>query len=323
VTVERLEVSAAVSVPWYPTPLRLAAWITIPERLTDPDLHLLIPGATYDHRYWDWPGASTRYSFVEAMAARGRATIAIDRLGTGASSRPDGARVDIGLHVRSLVQLMDVAESEGFGGHRFARFVLVGHSLGSIVAAATAVEGPARIRASVLTGVVAPSGAGGASAGVAAAFAPSDPGSPVTTPWIRAEDHPGLASKGLPPGYLTTRPGSRAEMFYRLARTDPDVVRRDEELQDTMTSGEVRSLVEVAESSRWPQCPTLVVVGQYDGVMYDALKDADISRRVDRRRSSNPDNVEIVIMPDTGHNLALHNNAPDTNETIAAWLSKH
>jgi pimeloyl-ACP methyl ester carboxylesterase len=47
-----------------------------------------IPGGTYNHRYWDLQVAGESYSFAEHMTTRGYEVVAIDNLGTGASSRP-------------------------------------------------------------------------------------------------------------------------------------------------------------------------------------------------------------------------------------------
>jgi hypothetical protein len=32
-----------------------AAWLTLPGELRRSELQVLVPGAGYDHRYWDWP----------------------------------------------------------------------------------------------------------------------------------------------------------------------------------------------------------------------------------------------------------------------------
>ena len=46
-----------------------------------------IPGGTYDHHYWDLEVPGGGYSFASDMTRRGYAVVAIDNLGTGASTR--------------------------------------------------------------------------------------------------------------------------------------------------------------------------------------------------------------------------------------------
>src|SRR5215470_14436202 len=59
-------------------------------------IQVLVHGATYDHNIWDWPFQPERYSYVQAVTAAGYATLNMDRLGHGRSSRvPDGALLDL------------------------------------------------------------------------------------------------------------------------------------------------------------------------------------------------------------------------------------
>jgi hypothetical protein len=54
---------------------------------------VLVPGLTYGASYWNFPVDPARYSYVRAATAAGYATLAIDRLGTGASDHPPAAQV--------------------------------------------------------------------------------------------------------------------------------------------------------------------------------------------------------------------------------------
>src|SRR3974390_64590 len=47
-----------------------------------------IPGGTYTPRYWDLDVVGGGFSFAEELTSRGYFVVAIDNLGTGASSRP-------------------------------------------------------------------------------------------------------------------------------------------------------------------------------------------------------------------------------------------
>jgi pimeloyl-ACP methyl ester carboxylesterase len=52
---------------------------------------LLVPGATYTAAYWDLPASLGLFSFRGALNDAGYATLAVDRLGSGRSSRPASA----------------------------------------------------------------------------------------------------------------------------------------------------------------------------------------------------------------------------------------
>lgn len=56
-------------------------------------LQILVPGATYDRSYWDFPGFDGRYSYVAHATRAGQATLAIDPIGVGKSSLPVGWQV--------------------------------------------------------------------------------------------------------------------------------------------------------------------------------------------------------------------------------------
>src|SRR5689334_14888823 len=51
-------------------------------------IQVLIHGGTYDHNYWDFPYQPETYSYVRELTNAGYATLNIDRLGVGESSRP-------------------------------------------------------------------------------------------------------------------------------------------------------------------------------------------------------------------------------------------
>ena len=62
--------------------------LRIPEGGSD-TVQVLLPGLTYDRRYWNAPG---KYDYAAHMLAAGYAVLLLDRLGTGGSSRPPAAR---------------------------------------------------------------------------------------------------------------------------------------------------------------------------------------------------------------------------------------
>src|SRR5690242_1075494 len=72
-------------------------------------LQVAVHGATYDHRYWDFPSTGGRdYSYVAYMVEHGYAVLAVDCLAAGESDRPDGDFLTLRELGSSLKQLVAV-----------------------------------------------------------------------------------------------------------------------------------------------------------------------------------------------------------------------
>jgi pimeloyl-ACP methyl ester carboxylesterase len=97
-------------------------------------LQVLVHGGTYNHNYWDVPTINGRsYSYARFMAEEGYALLAIDQLGTGESSKPDGDFVTLNETALSLHQVLGQMRSGNNPlAYAFQQIVLVGHSFGSI-----------------------------------------------------------------------------------------------------------------------------------------------------------------------------------------------
>jgi pimeloyl-ACP methyl ester carboxylesterase len=100
----------------------------------DRRLQVLVHGGTYNHKYWDVPAINGHnYSYVRFMAEEGYALLAIDQLGTGLSSKPDGDFVTLSETSSALHQVLaQLRSGNNPVGQAFDRIVLVGHSFGSI-----------------------------------------------------------------------------------------------------------------------------------------------------------------------------------------------
>ncbi len=90
----RLDVTAGVTAAgdWH-----VSALAAVCEAVTPRWLLFCVPGGSYGATYWDFqvPGRSG-YSFAEYFARRGAVVVAVDNLGTGASSRPEPP-VEVGI----------------------------------------------------------------------------------------------------------------------------------------------------------------------------------------------------------------------------------
>jgi pimeloyl-ACP methyl ester carboxylesterase len=289
----------------------VAGWLAVPDQPHDNSLQLLVHGNSYSHLYWDFPYKPEIYSYVEFALAAGAATLAIDQLGVGESSRPPGDRVTCHALAEAVHGVVQAAKGDGLAGHRFERVALVGHSGGSLTSgleAATYQD----VDAVVLTGMLGPNVSG---------ITDNDPR--IAGAFVPAASDPVLAGKpGLEdPSYLTLLPEVRVPLFYRQPPAEPELIALDESLKEIMTTGQSATLGTAAEACGQIRCPTLVVNGRYDRFFYDPATEDDISANIALAQAAAADNYTFVpLFDDMGHNLNQHPGAPEVYWAIQQWL---
>ena len=116
-------------------------------------LQVLTHGVSLEKSYWD---IASNYSYVDAAAKAGYATLAYDRLGVGGSDHPDPIQIvqaytDVEI-LHGIVQLIRNAQVGSFAPKNI---VGVGHSFGSIIQLAVNGKYPNDLDASVITGFAA------------------------------------------------------------------------------------------------------------------------------------------------------------------------
>jgi pimeloyl-ACP methyl ester carboxylesterase len=217
---------------------------------------LLLAGATYSRRYWDIrdPNGTNRYSFVKAALAAGYATVAVDRIGIGQSSHPPSAQLDIGQNVNVTHQLVQALRSGDIAwpgpDGSFDKVVLVGNSLGSVTSFLEASQFQ-DVDGLVLTGATHRPRA------AAAAFLLSqlEPANQL------------FRFRHLDPGYLTTRAGSRDDLFYAPSTAfDSRVVLADELTKETVTLPEFATAIASLALPLDVRVPTFLLMGQLDSL---------------------------------------------------------
>lgn len=283
-------------------------------------VQLLVHGGTYTHAYWDWPvNRSRRYSYVARTLAAGYATFAVDRLGTGQSTRPHSSQVTLDNGAEALHDVIS-ALREGDLGTSFDRVVWVGHSYGTLYAWVEASRHQ-DVDAFVLTGQLhslKPSW-------LTAAMGNTYP----------AHLDPKFADSGLDSGYLTTRAGTRGQLFYYSPGVEPAVIALDERLKDTITATESSGLLPLvsfpppsAETSpsRAIRVPTLLVVGAQDNIACgppDGLDctTANVTTQEAPYYTGSP-RFQVLLAEQTGHDVQLHRSAPHTTTRILGWLEQ-
>lgn len=180
-------------------------------------VQVLVPGGTYTSGYWDIPVDGATRSVTRAMNSAGIATMAVDRIGTGRSTKPLSILVDVPNQAEAVHQVVQKLRP------RFAKVLLGGHSIGSAIAMAEA--GRYRdVDGVLVTGMTHQWDY------IRAV--------PALTNLIPAVIDPKLGKRGLDVGYLTTAPGSRYTMFHAPGPNIPAVIDLDESTKDVVSAGE-------------------------------------------------------------------------------------
>jgi pimeloyl-ACP methyl ester carboxylesterase len=297
--------------------------LCLPKGQTPRGVQVLVHGITYDHRYWNIadpadPEANT-YSWEYHASRAGYATVAIDRLGSGASSHPLSNFVDITSNataLHNLVQALRAGEVAAPGGERmaFSNVALVGHSYGSF----TSMIEASRFRdvdAVILTGF-------SHKLNVSAALN-------VTEKSYPASLDPQFAGTLLDPGYLTPQPGSHRSLFYAPA-TDVDdrIIERDEATKGTFTLEEIGNIPLILAAQLEIDVPVLIVNGALDGIfcgqsITDLGTDCSTEERIVEQESPHfPEapSLNAILLPGVGHDLNAFRQAPAAFEGAHRWL---
>lgn len=308
--------------------------VTLPVRIADPGtadntmwgelcykgsvipntVQLLVAGATYNHTYWDSSYGNTYYSYVKSAIDAGYATFDVDRVGTGASSHPDGSLLNVAAGAVALHDVITALRAGQVASHAFTRVIWVGHSFGSI----HGWEEIARyhdVDAAILTGLLH-------------ARNPTGHDNAVANTYPAVYD-PAFANSGLDTSYLTTKPGSRELLYYASQTADSGEVANDEATKDTETSaqlGDLDPLLALAPAdapSQQVTVPVLLLVGAYDNFFcgvaeYDCTSAASILQFEQQYYPASA-HLQVVTIANTGHDVALSTTVQTTDSAMIQW----
>lgn len=273
-------------------------------------VELTLHGATYNHSYWDFPFQPKTYSFVQNNQGTGFATFNVDRLGMGLSDHPNPELLTIQSDSFVAHQVIQDLRNGTIGGKTFVKVVIVGHSLGSAVSldeAATYQD----VDGVILTGFLHQ--ANPAALGTI--------GTTIYPAFLDPQFSPSLA-----PGYLTTKPGTRGTLFYSTLTSDPQVIAFDESTKDLVTDAEFNTFFPIIASheSSNIHVPVLLTVGEKDFPF--CINSECTQSGVTALETSFYDpaaQLQINVIPNTGHDLNLHTTAGQTFDIIQSWLRLH
>lgn len=268
-------------------------------------IQVLVPGIPFDRSYWDVPQQSRRYSYVQDAIRAGYLTLSYDRPGTGASDYPPAEEVTVESNAFVLHQLVQQVRTGALAHLEVDAVVSVGFSFGSAVAineAATYHD----VDGVVLTGFLH-------------SFGPAI-GQFGSIVYPAAED-PAFADRGLPPGYLTTRPGALSG-FLDPDNADPRIVAGAEQRKTTFAPAEgdgFAATIADRELSRRIDVPVLAVVGEGDALL---CADPICSAASGEYDAYSPAaRLQVTVVPDAAHALNYQRSAPRVYDTILAWLA--
>ncbi len=287
-------------------------------------VQVLVHGITYDHRYWNVPDpdGTDRYSWEAAAAKAGYATLAIDRLGSGASSHPPSVQVDVNSNaaaVRAVISALRAGKIAAPGKAVPVRKVaLVGHSYGSITSWFAASDNP-EVDAVVLTG---------------ATHNIREVGTPfvIASPLYPAVLDPQYADSGLDPGYLTDRPGTRHATYYAPdTNVDDRVLAADEATKGTVTTAELGNYPLFFRTKLNIAAPVFLLIGSRDAV-FCSLATADLGAPCDdeaalvanERPWLGPDvpSVSAHVVEGAGHALNALRSSGESFGAAQSWLAR-
>ncbi|MCJ1353418.1 MAG: hypothetical protein MMC33_003404 [Icmadophila ericetorum] len=274
-------------------------------------VQVLVHGIGLDKSYWDIaPG----YSYVDAAAAAGYATLAYNRLGVGNSDHPDPiqvvqAAVDVEVQ-HGIVQLLRLGLL-GTGGHDYV--IGVGHSYGSIIQLAQNGKYPADVDAAVLTGFT----------------------DVVTNlQFTVIANNPAIANVnnaskwgGLPNGYLVHDTSISIQLpFFRFPFFANAIFDNQVAAKQTYSLGQQFTLPLIFAPATNFTGPVDVVVGLQDFPFCkgDCLSPSDQAvTTIPSLYPAASKGSQSFIVPDSGHFINAHYNAPLEFEQINKFLTSN
>ena len=277
---------------------------------------VLVPGGTYTGDYWDLPAEAGLYSFRAGMNDDGYATMVVDRLGTGRSSRPLSATLTALVQADAVHQVIQGLRAGRFGP-RYDRVIIGGHSLGGAIA--------------VLEAATYHDVDGVLIASISHHFNPVNTAGLFLTMYPATVD-PRLLLRGYDPGYLTTMPGTRATFFHSPAIPNPLALAHDDATKDVFATTEAADAVGVAiltPYSALVNAPVLLTDSNADVLMCGELPlAADCSSAQAYRQQEAPywapaAQLETFLLPGGyGHSFNYAPNAADFQHVVTDWANR-
>ncbi|GAA2812500.1 alpha/beta hydrolase [Crossiella cryophila] len=277
-------------------------------------VQVLIPGGTYNSSYWDIAHSPETRSYRKAQNKAGFATLALDRIGSGRSSKPLSALLTAFTQANAVNHVVKAMRS-GSLGPRFGKIILGGHSLGSAISVIVAakhqnVDGvliAGQLHRLNLTGII-----------------------PTLTTLTPVLLDPKPAFRLLDPTFLTTAVGQRYTAFHRGGPLVEAAVAEDEANKDGLAAGEAVDgilLGTILPLSKLIKVPVLLAMGGNDQVFCGGLLGSDCSSSEALRQFEAPNfapaaRLRTFVLPDYGHSFNYAPNASEFFQATARWAEE-
>ncbi len=270
-------------------------------------LQVLIHGWTYNHTYWDPYGAAKPgRSYARFMAKKGYVVLALDLLGTGASSVPDGVKLDFTENVNSLIQVLKPIRADQRLQHHYIRQIaLVGHSAGTILSVLTAGTAPQLADFLIATGW---------------SYLPHQ---------VFSEEIINAARQQTP--YIRFPSELRTQLFYYTPTAKPRQIAFDNsQLADQFPNGALTQGLPLLEALDSGQVAVIKAVSLVDKVKVpvlvqlgdmDVIAKPSIPENEKMPYSGSPD-VTVQVLDNIGHSLNLHIDRKTGWRQINQWLKR-
>lgn len=277
---------------------------------------VLVPGATYTGDYWDLPPQLGLYPFREHLNSDGYATLVVDRLGSGHSSRPLSATLTALIQADAVHQVIQRIR-DGSIGSGYTKVIIGGHSLGGAIAV---------IEAATFHDVD-----GVLMAGISHHLDPVDAAANFFLSLYPAALDARFLLRGLDLGYLTTRPGSRARAFHNPTAA-PAAIAHDESTKDVFAPGEAADAIGVAIIAPYTlllTAPVLLAASDGDELMCGPLPPAadctspEAFHAQEAPYFSAQAQLETYLLPGNyGHSFNYAPNADQFQHTVTDWANR-
>lgn len=271
-------------------------------------IQILTHGVGFSLTYWD---SAPGYSYVDVAAAHGYATFLYDRLGVGESEKADPIQVVQGpLEISIAHSLIEMLKAGDFASTSFTHVIGVGHSYGSEITSAIAVDYPDDISAAILTGYAL------AGPGIAPFLASLDL-------QIASQNNP-VRFSALNNGYLIQANAIGNQFaFLRYPGYPASNLNVAEVSKDTVTFGELLSMASSGNATTYTG-PVDVVNGINDlpfcggNCTYGTDQTAAVQAKFPATRAFASYNAPLA-----GHGLNLHYSASDAFVQIQNFLKSN
>ncbi|RJQ76417.1 alpha/beta hydrolase [Pseudonocardiaceae bacterium YIM PH 21723] len=276
-------------------------------------LQILVHGGTYNQAYWEYRPEGAP-SFREAMNEAGIATLNIDRVGSGRSSKPLSALILADVAAGAIHQVIQQVRPG------FAKVVLVSHSIGTAFA---------RIEAATYRDVD-----GLVNTGLPHLVKPVPAALLLSTLRPVQVARAGQARAkawGADVGYLTTAPGTRYRDFHTPSVEPQAAIDYDEANWDVVDPVEVLgAVVEVVPGTTRSTLITasvLMVMGERDslfcgpGLLSTACTSSAALKRAEQGYFPSARSFDAYVVPGTGHSINFGTRSPEQYPVISGWTN--